>query len=128
MKYSQLLGAIAAAFVIMLCYLPWAFIPSHSITVTGLYAEGTNFGKPGLSNIILSGLSMLLFSISAIWAKRVNVFICALNVAWAVRNFLLVGACMMGECPEKKLALYLLVGVSVFIQIMSFLPKINIRS
>ena len=108
MKYSQLIGVLSAFLLIIICFFPWAYIPSIQLTISGMHAEGTNFGKPGLFNCILSGLCIILFCIPAIWAKRTNVFLAALNMAWAARNFLMVSTCLMGECPEKKIALYLM--------------------
>jgi hypothetical protein len=37
----------------------------------------------------------------------------AFNFAWAARNFLLIPACHMGECPVRKVGLYLLLLSSV---------------
>jgi uncharacterized membrane protein YuzA (DUF378 family) len=45
--------------------------------------------------------------------------------AWSVRNYILVSTCLMGECPVKQPALYVLVGASFVVMIMSLLPKIN---
>jgi hypothetical protein len=126
MKYSQFIGVIAAFLLIVVCFFPWSFIASQQLTVTGLHAAGTNYGKPGLFNIILCLILIVLFALPAIWAKRTNVFIAALNLAWAIRNYLLLSFCMMGECPEKKPALFALIALAVVIQLMSLLPKLAI--
>lgn len=126
MKYSQRIGIAAAIGIMALCFLPWSYIPSKQITVTGFFAVGTNFGKPGLFNFILCIVMLIMFAVPAVWAKRTNVFAGALNLAWSFRNFLLLSSCMMGECPEKKPALYLLVLFSLVTQVMAFLPKINV--
>jgi hypothetical protein len=34
--------------------------------------------------------------------------VAAFNFAWAVRNFLLIPVCQMGECPVRRIGLYLL--------------------
>lgn len=90
-------------------------------------AMGTYFGKPGLFNVIVCCIMMVLFAVPAIWSKRTNVFLAAINLAWAFRNYLLVSACMMGECPEKKPALFALVGLALVIQVMALLPKIEMQ-
>lgn len=128
MKHSQLIGFLAALLLIVCCFLPWAFISSQQLTVTGWDASGTSFGKPGLFSIVLCLVMAIFFVIPAIWAKRSNVFIAALNLAWAVRNYLLVASCMMGECPEKKPALYALLVLAGIIQAMTLLPKMQIRN
>lgn len=126
MKYSQTIGIIACIALTGICFLPWSFIASQQITVTGFHAAGTSFGKPGLFNTIMCAIMVILFVVPAVWAKRTNVFVAALNLAWSFRNYLLLSACMMGECPEKKPALYILLFLSVTIQLMAFLPKIKL--
>ncbi len=124
MKYSQLIGFGAALLLIGICFLPWSFIASLQLTITGFHAEGTDYGKPGLFNTILCLFMLIFFMVPAIWAKRTNVFIAALNFAWAIRNYLLLSACMMGECPEKKTALYILPVIAFIILLMSLLPRL----
>jgi long-subunit acyl-CoA synthetase (AMP-forming) len=126
MKHSQVIGIIAVLAMAVLCFMPWTFIASRQITVTGMHAEGTNFGRPGLFHLILGTVAVIMFLVPRIWAKRTNVFVAALNLAWAFRNYLLLSSCMMGECPEKKPALYLLLVVAVIIQIMALLPKVTL--
>lgn len=128
MKYSQRIGILASLAVMTVCFLPWSYIVSKHLLITGLSAEGTNFGKPGLFNFILCVVMLILFALPAVWAKRTNVFIGALNLAWAFRNYILVSACMMGECPEKKTGLYLLVLFAIVMQLMALLPKMPVKS
>jgi hypothetical protein len=126
MKYSQLFGVIAVAALAGVCYMPWSFIADKNIMVTGMSAPGTDFGKPGLMHLALSALLAFFFLIPKIWAKRTNVFVAAINLAWSIRNYILLSTCYMGECPQKKPGLFLLVALCLFIQIMTFLPKINL--
>ncbi len=126
MKYSQPLGILATLMMIGLCFLPWTFIQSIQLSVTGFHAPGTNYGKPGMLNLILGVVLLILFAIPAIWAKRTNVLIAGLNLAWSARNYLLLSSCMMGECPEKKPALFGLVIFALFIQVMALLPGISV--
>ena len=126
MKHSQPIGIIAALAIIAICYMPWVFIASNNISVTGLDAGPTDFGRPGLMNIFLSCVCILFFAVPKIWAKRTNVFIATLNFAWSIRNFILLTTCQAGECPEKNAGLYLLLMASFTMLLMTFLPKINL--
>lgn len=126
MKYSQQAGIAAALALIVICFLPWSFIASRQLTISGLSAAGTNFGKPGIFNIIMTCAALLLFAVSRAWAKRTNVFICAINLAWSIRNYILLSTCLLGECPDKKPALYALIILAVIMQVMAFLPKIEV--
>lgn len=127
MKYSQLIGILAALALIACCFFPWSYIESKQLVVTGMSAPGTNFGKPGLMNIYVSAVSILLFAIPRIWAKRTNVFFTIFNLAWSIRNFIIVSGCLMGECPEKRPALYLLLVFSALMLVMSVLPKMEVK-
>ncbi len=124
MKYSQTIGLIACLALVAVCFMPWCFIASKDIVITGMDAKGTVFGKPGLMNIIFSALLAILFLIPKIWAKRTNIFIGALNLAWAFRSYLMLTACDGGDCPEKKAGIFLMFALSAVILLMAFLPKI----
>ena len=126
MKYSQPAGIVAAIAVIAICYMPWVFIQSINVTVTGMQSDGTAFGKPGLLNIAFSILSIIFFSIQKIWAKRTNPFITTINMAWALRNYLLISTCQGGECPDKKAGIFLLLIASGVMLVMSLLPKLKV--
>lgn len=126
MKYSQRIGIVAAVAIMAVCYLPWSYIAGPNISISGFHTEGTSFGRPGLMNTALCVLMLIFFSVPAIWAKRTNVFIAAVNLAWSFRNYLMVTACMMGVCPEKKIGLYLLLFFSVVAQVMALLPKMPV--
>jgi hypothetical protein len=125
MKYSQYIGIIACLGVLICSFLPWSIVVSEHITISGFDTTGTRFGRPGLFLDFFTVLSLLLFAIPAIWAKRTNIFIGALVFAWSIRNYILVSTCLMGECPVKQTALYVLVTASFVVMIMTLLPKIN---
>lgn len=127
MKHSQLIGIIAAIGTIIISFLPWCYIASAQLHITGMQAEGTDFGKPALLNIFFVSISIIFFATKKIWAKRWNLLIAALNAAWSVRNFLLISTCMYGDCPELKPAIYLLPAFGIIILVMSFLPKMNVK-
>lgn len=125
MKYSNYLGIFGAVTIIAACFLPWSYIPSINTTLTGMNTAPTNFGKPGLLNIILSTIAILCFVIPAIIAKRINLFICAFNFAWSIRTFILLSQCEFGECPEKKAALYIVLLLSAIILVMTLFPMVK---
>jgi len=126
MKYSQLLGLLACIGEIIASFMPWVFVAEKHLLISGINEAVPNFGKPGMFNIVLSTIIGILFIIPKIWAKRTNVFIAAINLAWSFRNYLVITACRAGECPEKRAGIYLLLCLSVFILLMSFLPSIKV--
>ena len=122
MKYSNVIGVVAAIILIVFCFLPWVYIESIKTTITGLNTAPTRFGKPGILHIVFSLVSIILFLIPATWSKGTNLFIVAFNFAWAVRNFLLIPQCELGDCPQKLFGLYIILLVSILIVVMAMLP------
>jgi hypothetical protein len=125
MKYSQLLGCIAVLILAAVCYTPWSFIADKNIVVTGMSAPGTVYGKPGLMHFVLGAVLIILFLIPKIWAKRINLFISAINLAWSVRNYILLTTCYMGECPQMKPGLIFSIVLSAIIFVMTLLPDLR---
>ncbi len=124
MKHSQVIGVVAVLAMIGICFMPWSFIPGRDITITGMNEAVKNYGRPGVLHIYLGAACLLLFIIPKIWAKRINVFIAGMLMAWSIRNYILITSCYLGECPEKKAGIFLLVASAAVILLMSFLPKL----
>jgi hypothetical protein len=127
MRYSNQAGAAAALLLIISCFLPWVYIEVKSITVSGFATAGTGFGKPGLLASVLAGVSILFYLIPRVWAKRANLFVTGLNMAWAIRNYIIVSACHDGECPQKQTALFLMLGASVAMIGFALFPRIDLK-
>ena len=125
MKYSNIIGTFASLATIAFCFAPWVYIPLIKTTITGFYTAGTSFGQPGIMHTVICVLAIACFLIPRVWAKRVNLFLCAFNLAWAVRNYILITQCFMGECPEKKMGMYAVVASSAVMMVMSLLPKMK---
>ncbi len=127
MKYSQIIGIITAVIVIVVCHLPWSIVVERNIVINGMYTQGTDFGRPGLLNIILCVVMIVFFCLNKVWAKRTNLFVGAIGFAWSIRNYILVTTCYFGECPQKQPALFALVLFSFLTMLMTFFPKIEIK-
>lgn len=127
MRWMKWLGLVAAGLLIASCFLPWVFIAYKNIIVTGVESTGTNYGKPGYFNFLLA-FSFILFSfIDKVWTKRCNLFIVAINLAWAIRNYIMITTCYGGECPDKKIGLYLMIVGSVVMMLGAFFPGIKLK-
>jgi hypothetical protein len=105
--------------------MPWSFIADKNIVVTGMSASGTVYGKPGLMHFVLGVILIIFFLIPKIWAKRINLFISAINLAWSVRNYILLTTCFMGECPQMKSGLIFSIILCVVIFVMTLLPDLR---
>lgn len=121
------IGLIAAVALVIACFFPWVFIESRNITVTGVESAGTTFGKPGYFHLFLVALFIIFNFTPRIWAKRANLLVAALNIAWAARNYLLISACSGGECPEKKTGLFVILIASLLILVAALTPKMTLK-
>ncbi|MDQ6609379.1 MAG: hypothetical protein M3Y85_06130 [Bacteroidota bacterium] len=121
MRFTRILPFIAVVLLVVSCFLPWMQIESRNITITGVNTNGTSFGQPGYFNFFWAVLYLLFLLINKNWSKRVAIVFAAFNIAWALRNFLLMPACQMGDCPVRKEGLYLLLfaSLAMFITILT---------
>lgn len=130
MKYSQIIGIITSIALVIICTLPWIYIPSLQIYLTGINGKASselNFGSQIQSHGLFATIMVVCFFVSQVWAKRTNVFMGAINLAWAFKNFLIFSMCRGGECPEKQIALYLLIVFATIMFVMSLLPKLDVK-
>ena len=128
MKYLKWLGLLAAILLIASCFFPWVLIPSKNITITGIQSDGTNFGKPGYFNLLMTGLYILFALTPRVWAKRANLIVVALNMAWSLRNYFMVTACEGGECPDIQPALYILLISSIIMFLSALFPDTKLKT
>ena len=130
MKYSQYIGIVVAIALVVICTLPWVYIPSLQIYLMGINGKASaelNFGSQIKSHGFLATIMIICFFVSKIWSKRLNVFLGAVNLSWAFKNFLIFTMCRGGECPEKQPAIYLLVVFAAIMFIMTLLPKLDVK-
>ena len=127
MRYMKWIGLFAVILLIVSCFLPWVIITSKNIVVSGVDSAGTNFGKPGYTHFVLSFFFIIFHFISKLWAKRVNLLIVALNIAWAIRNYFIISMCREGDCPDKQIGLWLVLLASVLMLIAALFPDIKLK-
>lgn len=120
------IGFVAAVLLVISCFTPWVFIESKSITVSGVAATGTNFGKPGYLHFLLTAIFLFCMVVQKIWAKRLNLLITGLNAGWALRNFFIISACQGGDCPLKKSGIYFMLLASVLMLISALFPDMKL--
>lgn len=95
------------------CFFPWVTVPSRQLVLTGV--DALNFGKPGYLHFIFSALVVLLIFIPKPVGQKAAVLFAAFNFAWALRNFVLLAACQMGDCPVRQTAIYVVLVSSVLL-------------
>lgn len=122
MKYSQWIGTAAAIVSITACFFPWTFHPDLNKYFTGFFSENNVYGKPGYVFIFLNALAIVFFAIPKLWAKRWNLFICGITVAYAVKSFIVYSGCYRGICPDKQAGLWIMLGATLLMLLMSLFP------
>lgn len=126
MKYSQWIGIGAAVALIITCFLPWTWHPDLQKYFTGFYSEQNVYGKPGKFFIGVVIFNIIFFAIPRLWAKRWNLLISAIIVAFAIRTFIVYTGCYGSICPEKKAGIWLMLGSAILILVMSVLPDMSL--
>ena len=126
MRYMKWIGLAAVIILVIACFMPWVQIESKGITVTGLDARGTNYGKPGYFNLVMSVFFLFFHLVSRVWAKRANLAVTALNLGWAFRNYFVISLCQAGECPDKEIGLFMMVIGAVFMLISALFPDMKL--
>ena len=125
MRWMKWVGLAAAFALVISCFNTWVIVHSRNIIAKGIDAAAMGMGKPGYLHIGFTFIFILFTFIPKIWAKRFNVLVTALNLAWAARNYFVVSACNWGECPEKHISIYLLMPFSLLMLVSALLPDIK---
>jgi hypothetical protein len=127
MRWMKWIGIASAIFLIVACFMTWVIIPSRNIAVSGVETSGTNFGKPAYFHFLTTFFFILFSLVQRVWAKRANLVVTALNMGWAIRNYFLVTMCRGGDCPEKHVAIYIIVAASVVMLASAMLPDYKLK-
>jgi hypothetical protein len=127
MKYSQWIGVAAAIVLVIACFLPWTFHPDLNKNFTGFFSQDNIYGKPGNTFIVLSIIASAFFLIPRIWAKRWNIFFCAIVLSYAIKSFIVFSGCYKGICPDKKAGLWIMLLASALMLLMTLFPDIKLK-
>ncbi len=126
MKYYKVIGLVGCGLLIVSCFMPWAWYADLNKTFNGFFSEGNNYGKPGKFFVFFAIISIVLIYFDKIWAKRVHLFLAALNIGYLIKTYILFTSCYNTYCPEKRAGLYLLILSSILIMIVAIFPDLKI--
>ena len=125
-KYLHWIGIVACLTLTVSCFLAWSYYADLNQHFTGFYSYGNYYGKPGKFLVFFGGLILVFMLLPKIWAKRANLFICALTLAYAIKTVILFGSCYNNSCPQKLLGLYLMLGSTIVMLIASGFPNMKL--
>lgn len=123
MQSIRWLAILTAAIIITACFYTWVSVDEKNFFVGGFFSSANSrFGEPGILHVAFCSVYILLLLLNKIWSIRTAFFISAFNIAWGIRNFIVISACSGGLCPEKHTAIYvILIGPLGLIALTSFI-------
>jgi len=127
MKYSQWIGIVAVLLVIAACFMPWAWFPDLQKDFTGFFSEQNRYGRPGKVLIALGVIEIVFFLVPRLWAKRANILIAAIALAWSFKSYWLFTACYRGICPSARIGLYLVLAGAIIAMVASLTPNLPVK-
>ncbi|MEO6254031.1 MAG: hypothetical protein ABIO79_12025 [Ferruginibacter sp.] len=125
-KYLHWIGIAACVTLIVSCFLPWSYHADLNQAFTGFYSYKNEYGKPGKFLIFFGVITAIFMLVPKLWAKRVNLLICPLTLAYAIKSFILFGSCYNNYCPQKLFGLYLMLGCTVVMLVAAVFPNVKI--
>ena len=127
-KVLHWIGIAACVILIVSCFLPWVYYADINQTFNGFYSFQNQYGKPGKFLVLMATVAGIFILLPKVWAKRANLFICALTLAYAIKTFILYSSCYNNYCPQKLFSLYLMVACTVIMLLASVFPKLKLTA
>jgi len=127
MKYSQWIGVAAAIILVIACFFPWTYHPDLDKNFTGFFSQNNIYGKPGYVFIVVSIIAIVFFLVQRVWAKRWNLFICAIILSYAIKSFIVFTGCYRGICPDKKAGIWIMLVSAIVMLVMTLFPDIKLE-
>ena len=132
-KILNWVGLIACVTLIVACFMPWSYFADNNIsleaerTFTGFFSYQNHYGRPGILLVPLAILVITFMLIQRLWAKRINLFISALIVAFAISKYTQFSSCYNAYCPDKRIGIYLMLVSSFIILIAAIFSQLSIK-
>ena len=127
-KFINWLGLAGCIALVVSCFLPWAYYADIHQHFTGFYSFKNEYGKPGKFMVVFGAVSFALMLLPRLWAKRVNLFLCALTVGYTIKTYILFSSCYNNYCPETEPGIYVMLVASVLMLTASIFPQLPARS
>ena len=128
-KYLHYLAIVATLAIIATCFIPWVHYNNIDVTFNGYnvkkFATGVYYGRAGIIITIFAAISLLFTLMPSIVAKRVNMFLCALLVAYTLRTYVIFTGSLFDGEVTKLAGIYLIVFLSFVMVICSVFPYLK---
>ena len=128
-KNLHYLAIIATLGIIATCFIPWVHYNNIDVTFNGYnvkkFATGVYYGRAGIIITIFAAISLLFTLMQSMVAKRVNMFLCALLVAYTLRTYVIFTGSLFDGEVTKLAGIYLIVFLSFVMVICSVFPYLK---
>jgi len=133
MNWQKWVGAAACVILIVSCFIHWAYYPDIQKHFTGfdskvyLPSKGrivNYYGRPGILLTFFATLCLTFHLIPKIWAKRANLLIAALCVAYAIKSYFMYSAAYTGYIPQKEAGLWIMLAATAINLIVAAIGKV----
>lgn len=132
MHYKKILhyvAIVAAIALIVTCFIPWVHYNNIDVTFNGFnvkrFATGVYYGRAGIIITVLASISLLFTMLPFIVAKRINMFLCALLVAYTLRTYVIFTGSLFDGEVTKLAGIYLIVLLSFVMVTCSVFPYLK---
>ncbi len=120
------LGIAACVVLVAACFMPWTYHADLGKDFTGFFSEQNRYGKPGRFLSFFAILILICTLLPKLWAKRLNLFLGAVLIAYAIKTYILYTSCYMAYCPEKKTGVFLMIFSSAVIFVATAFPNMKL--
>ena len=128
-KNIHYLAIVATLAIIATCFIPWVHYNNIDVTFNGYnvkkFATGVYYGRAGIIITIFAAISLLFTLMQSMVAKRVNMFLCALLVAYTLRTYVIFTGSLFDGEVTKLAGIYLIVILSFVMVICSVFPYLK---
>lgn len=128
-KNLHYLSIVATLAIIATCFIPWVHYNNIDVTFNGYnvkrFATGVYYGRAGIIITIFAAISFLLTITQSLVAKRINMFLCALLVAYTLRTYVIFTGSLFDGEVTKLAGIYLIVLLSFVMVICSVFPYLK---
>ena len=128
-KILHYTGIVACLALIAACFLPWVHYNNINETFTGFhvtkFSTGNYYGKAGIT---ISAITLLIFTcmlIPKMGAKRLNLFLGALLLAYCIRTYIIFTSALFEGEVVKYIGIYLVLFLPFLIMVTAVFPNVN---
>lgn len=127
-KYSKWLTLLAAVLLISSCFMDWAYYPDIQKSFTGWFSEKNVYGKPGKWLTVMAVFAVIAQFLPSLFLKRTNLFLMALNAAYAFYTFVKYTRSYGITHPAAHWGIYLMVSTSLLLLLTAMFPSGHLKS